>query len=211
MTAERGSFKPLILAGGKSSRLGKPKHLLRTPRGKTLIQQCFDLLKAVYPAAPKIYISVAQETDITSFLDSNFGVAEPIFDAEPNPTLASAGPAAGLLSAYDSDPNATWLVLACDYPLITVSALGQLCREYSPPATCFSNAKGFHEPLIGIWNPEALACLAENVSNGVNGPTSTLKELRCLTISPPACCEHWLFNVNTMTDWNHALEWMMER
>ncbi|KAL6855676.1 hypothetical protein J3F83DRAFT_753912 [Trichoderma novae-zelandiae] len=36
-----------------------------------------------------------------------------------DPTSESAGPATGLLAAYEFDPDATWLVLACDYPLIT--------------------------------------------------------------------------------------------
>jgi molybdopterin-guanine dinucleotide biosynthesis protein A len=112
------------------------------------------------------------------------------------------GPAAGLLAAHCSDPIATWLVIACDYPLLQAAAVHQLVESYEAPATCFKNADGFSEPLLGIWSPQALGTLDENVSGGRSGPAYTLRRLNSKLIVPMQ--EQWLTNVNTEAEWEAA-------
>lgn len=205
MVRETGiPFKPLLLMGGKSTRMGESKHLLVTPSGKTMLQHSFEMLNDLCPAS-KVYVSLAQETPVDLFLRSKQDVAECILDVKPNCTVASAGPATGLLAAFRSDPKATWLVMACDYPLLTTEALRQLCGTYVPPVTCFRNMDGFYEPLIGIWSPTALAALADNVAAGMDSPTAVVKQLDGLAIVPPQDHEDWLLNVNTRRDWDRAL------
>lgn len=204
------SFKPLLLIGGKSTRMGESKHLLVTPSGKTMLQHSFEMLNGLCPAS-KVYVSLAQETPVDPFLRSKQGVTEWILDTEPNCTVASAGPATGLLAAFRSDPKTTWLVMACDYPLLTTEALRQLCGSYVPPITCFKNMDGFYEPLVGIWSPVALAALAENVAAGMDGPTAVMEQLDGLAIVPPQGHEDWLLNVNTREDWDHALSLLRKR
>ncbi|KAK8194396.1 hypothetical protein M8818_007586 [Zalaria obscura] len=114
------------------------------------------------------------------------------------------GPAAGLLAAYDADPEAHWLVLACDYPHITASDLGALLEAYEAPVTCFVNEEGFHEPLVALWSPEALRKLRQNVSNGINGPARTIKMLNGKRMRPER--EMALFNANTPQEWETALQ-----
>lgn len=205
MVREHGfPFKPLLLMGGKSTRMGEPKHLLVMPSGKTMLQHSFEILNELCPAS-KVYISLAQETPIDPFLRSMQDVAECILDVERNCTVASAGPAAGLLAAFRSDPKATWLVVACDYPLLTKDVLRQLCGSYVPPVTCFKNLDGFYEPLIGIWSASALAMLADNVAAGMDSPTTVIRQLDGLAIAPPQDHEDWLLNVNTRKDWDRAV------
>lgn len=196
--------KPLLLIGGNSTRMGEPKHLLVTPSGKTMLQHSFEMLSELCPAT-KVYVSLAQETPIDSFLRSRQDVAECILDLEPNCTVTSAGPAKGLLAAFRSDPKTTWLVLACDYPLLTAEALRQLCGMYAPPVTCFRNADGFYEPLIGIWSAAALETLADNLAAGIGSPAKVVKQLDGLAITPPQGHEDWLLNVNTRGEWDRAL------
>lgn len=81
MVREHGfPFEPLLLMGGKSTRMGEPKHLLVTPSGKTMLQHSFEILNELCPAS-KVYISLAQETPIDPFLRSKQDVAECILDA----------------------------------------------------------------------------------------------------------------------------------
>lgn len=88
-------------------------------------------------------------------------------------------PAAGLLAAYHTDPSAAWLVVACDLPLLISLAILQLREAFESKkdeegqvATCFRNEKGFCEPLLAIWTPEALEKLEENVTKkGKFGPS----------------------------------------
>ncbi|KAL4863303.1 hypothetical protein BDV12DRAFT_202214 [Aspergillus spectabilis] len=84
------------------------------------------------------------------------------------------GPAGGLLAAHRHDSDPDWLLVACDYPFFCVSALRQLTKETIGPVTCFENADGAYEPLLGIWTPLALRLLKENVDRGILGPKSVI-------------------------------------
>ncbi|KAK4099160.1 hypothetical protein N658DRAFT_525780 [Parathielavia hyrcaniae] len=64
------TFTPLILAGGRSTRMQSPKHLLVMPDGRPLYQHQLDVLAATCPDAPAIYISLAQDSILDDFLRS---------------------------------------------------------------------------------------------------------------------------------------------
>lgn len=179
------------------------------PDGSLLYQHQLGLLHTACPEAPVLYVSLAKEspTDLSLRSGSVQSVnrnLEILYDLEANETGRSAGPAAGLLAAYRSNPDMTWLVLACDYPLMTSGALMQLKSSYTAPVTCFRNADGFCEPLVGIWSPQALAQLAESHATGRSGPSSVVRELGGLMLVPESTMVLW--NVNTEEDWGTALE-----
>lgn len=192
--------KPLILAGGKSTRMGTPKHLLRLPDRTPLYQHQINILREIYPAPVTIYISLAKESTLDAFLlnPPDEGL-EIIFDEESNDTAQSGGPSQGLLSAFASDPTATWLVLAVDYPLMDTRGIAQLRDAYEPPVTCFRNGEGFCEPLVGIWSPDALRVLQEKGPR--SGPTSVVKELNGRQIELKPEDKHILTNVNSWPEW----------
>ena len=114
---------PLLLAGGRSTRMGTPKHLLPMPDGRPLYQHQIDLLARTCPDAPTIYISLAQESQLDDYLQTSPTIS---FNNTPKtsnnlylekerhhtPTItivpdlhtntssqSSAGPAAGLFAA----------------------------------------------------------------------------------------------------------------
>lgn len=211
------TFTPLILAGGKSTRMHAPKHLLPMPDRRPLYQHQIDLLALACPDAPTIYISLAQDSPLDDYLrtlptitattttdhpspietqtqppnlnptQENTTTKKKIIiipDLAPNPTPTSAGPAAGLLAAHHVLPDATFLVVACDHPFLTVSVLQRLCRSYQPPVTCFRNAAGFCEPLVAVWGPPALGRLREMVEDSEGsragrgvGPSRVVREV----------------------------------
>ncbi|KXJ87986.1 hypothetical protein Micbo1qcDRAFT_207739 [Microdochium bolleyi] len=89
---------------------------------------------------------------------------------------AGEGPIRGFLAAHEALPDATWLIIACDYPRLTVNAIRYLIDAYESPVTCFQGARAKMEPLVSIWSPEALAQLKRNcdpASTGVAGPQAT--------------------------------------
>jgi molybdopterin-guanine dinucleotide biosynthesis protein A len=205
------SMKVLILAGGHSSRMGSPKHLLPVAGGGPLYLQ---LVRVLYEALPNITIYHVSLAD-RSATDENLRCGEVQLSSESSfagKTIAlrtvtdaasqDIGPAAGLLAAHRYDSAATWLVIACDYPLLGAAAVKQLIEGYKAPATCFQNKEGFGEPLLGIWSPEALESLKRNVENGRSGPNYTLKTLGSTLIKPFQ--EEWLINVNTRPEWEAA-------
>jgi molybdenum cofactor guanylyltransferase len=212
-------IRPLLLAGGKSTRMGAPKHLLRLPSGDVLYQQQLDLLRAAIPNAPTVYISLAQDSALDSFLQSLPSIPSlspsplppppvaVIHDLQPTSSPDSSGPSSGLLAAHYLDPAATWLVIAVDYSLLTVSVLQRLLTSYEPPVTCFRNEEGFCEPLLGVWGPEALKVLADMSEQGGGagsrspGPCKVVKRLGGKMIDVAEENRGKLRGFNTKKEW----------
>lgn len=218
-------LKPLLLAGGKSSRMGTRKELLCLNGHEPMYKQLISILHAACPESDTIFLSVrdseytkglqdggkvsgANKDQLTLHVDGSPLTVQIIYDHESGEEPKEnrdIGPAAGLLSAHRQDPSATWLVTACDYPFLTATALQSL-RHGSTGAvvTCFMNADGFFEPLLGIWTPDALQALQRNVDQGLLGPSAVVKKLGGRTIRPAD--EQWLFNTNDWTEWKEAVE-----
>ncbi|KAF4423694.1 bifunctional molybdenum cofactor biosynthesis [Fusarium acutatum] len=184
------------------------------PDGRPLYQHQIEVLRKACPEAETVYVSLAQDSEMDELLQNASKVSyeatpgensiEIILDLESSQGDESKGPAAGLLAAYDSDPEATWLVVACDYPSITADALQELRTRYKSPVTCFQNQEGFYEPLLGIWSPEATNHLKENCKAGKLSPSKAVRELEGYTYLPEDS-EGLLRNVNIRSEWEDAL------
>ncbi|KAF5676139.1 molybdenum cofactor biosynthesis C [Fusarium heterosporum] len=199
--------------------MGSSKHLLMMPDGRPLYQRQVEILREACPEAKIIHISLAQDSEVDGYLediktaphninDDENNIAA-IFDTETNQEEESKGPAAGLLAAFEHDPGATWLVVACDYPFITAAALQQLQSLYKPPVTCFRNIDGFCEPLLGIWSPEAISRLKSNCQQGMLSPSKVVHEMNGSMYTPPQESDDLLRNVNTKGEWENALKRLM--
>lgn len=200
-------IKPLLIAGGLSTRMGTAKHLLPFTDSRPLYQHTLEHLHDTCPSAGTLYISLRDESqlpslDLTSLTSTSTHI-QPLFDE----MTLSMGPAAGLLAAYAFAPTATWLVVGCDYPLLTTGALCQLLQEYVPPVTCFSNAQGYPEPLLGIWGPAALKKLKDNVAEGEFGPSTVVRSIARKVVRPKD--ERWVFGANTRAEWHAAMDMAM--
>lgn len=137
----------LLLAGGKSRRMGTDKAELVVQDGLTLRERGIQLLQTV---THDVHLSIAADDTTTYSV----------------PTLtdrrANAGPLAGLDAAFARAPDAAWLVLACDLPFLTEDILTELVNARDPEAgaTCFlSRFDSKPEPLCTIYEPSAAANL----------------------------------------------------
>ncbi len=167
----------LVLAGGRSRRLGTDKAALQVD-GQSLLARTVDLLSTV---VDEVFVSAhpAQRDDP---LRHTWRV---LHDRH-----AGLGPAAGLLAAWVHDPAAAWLVLACDMPGLDRATLDRLCRarDVSRAATALRNpADGLPEPLCAIWEPATLARLAAELAAGrVPGPRALLRALDTHLLDAPS-------------------------
>jgi len=185
----------LVLAGGKSSRMGQDKSRMAW-HGKEQMYYMADLLaKAGLPA----YISCrgVQMMDI-----------DPAYALLPD-TVPGAGPLVGLLSAYAARPGAAWLVVACDMPLMDMPTMQQLIEARDPAAlatTYTSPTDGLPEPLITIWEPAAYPLLRAWQQEGYNCPRKWLLRHAAAVKSLVPDSPHALLNTNTPDDAARAWE-----
>jgi molybdopterin-guanine dinucleotide biosynthesis protein A len=145
----------LVLAGGKSTRMGKDKGRLSYYG----IEHRVYLAKMIHPFCEKTYISCPP----TPCSDSLNGF-NPLVD-----TVPSVGPMSGLLSAFLLYPQVAWLVIPCDLPLFSEKNITQLIQERNDQciATVFRSADSNDpEPLIGIWEPTAFPLMEQQFKKG---------------------------------------------
>lgn len=193
--------KALLLCGGQSSRMRTPKHLLSFPDGQPVYVHLFKRILAAHPGVTDIYMSVHdQSAAIGPDLVVGDHCIKMLYD---NGIEGDIGPAAGLLAAYEEDRDCHWLLVACDYPLLSTRDICRLFSMYQEPLTCFINTEGWVEPLLGVWSPISMRQLCENVKNGLTGPKNVVQQLNGVRIDPLDA--HSLFNANTPEEWRRAM------
>ena len=108
------------------------------------------------------------------------------------------GPMGGILSAFQLDPNAAWLVVACDLPFLSKATLRHLAahRNGAKMATAFQSPENeFPEPLITIWEPRGYGTLLRFLGLGYSCPRKALINSDIELLAAPDPNE--LRNVNT--------------
>ena len=150
----------LVLAGGKSVRMGTDKGLLNY-YGKSQRDHAIELLENLHL---KTYLSVRKEQKI-----KDKKTVEDVF--------LGLGPFGAICSAFQSNPNTAWLVLATDLPYVTEEIIQQLLENRDPGkiATAIKGkGKQFPEPLITIWEPKAYPVLLNYLTLGISCPRKVL-------------------------------------
>ncbi|GAB3016408.1 hypothetical protein GCM10027185_10590 [Spirosoma pulveris] len=106
-------------------------------------------------------------------------------------------PLNGILSAFQTEPSAAWLVVACDMPLLTSLSIDALLTNRAPNkmATVFYDSDGLSpEPLLGIYESAFGPILHQAFVNGAVSPRKLLMQNDVQIITVPDRRE--LTNVN---------------
>lgn len=177
-------LRGLVLAGGRSERMHTDKGALHYHA----LDQRQHTAALLHEFCPDVRVSCRpdQVADLPAGLT-------PLPD-----TFLSLGPLGGVLSAFQADPNAAWLVLACDLPFLTRTTLDFLVTHRQPAraATALRSPwDDFPEPLITIWEPRSYGQLLRFLSLGYACPRKALINSDIELLSPPVPAE--LRNVNT--------------
>ena len=188
------SFSALLLAGGKSTRLGRDKAFLKIG-GVPLWQRQLHTLRQLTP--DELFLAGPRTAEWMSACD------EIVTDAR-----AHAGPLAGLVAGLRRCHSAALLTLAIDLPQMTATYLRHLVDACALDSGIVPTREGRLEPLAAIYPVTSLG-LAEELLLGQN---YSLQEFgrRCLAEGllrprPIALNEEVLFfNLNTPADWDAA-------
>ena len=178
----------LVLAGGKSRRMGSDKALLRQ-NGETQLSRAVKLLQT---QLDRVFVS----TTVAQADDAERSQFDQIVDRYDD-----MGPVAGILSAMDSNSDVSWLVLACDLPNIDQATIACLLENLSPdhPATAYrSTYDDLPEPLCAIYRPQARKIIDSFVDQGMNCPRKILIKSNTHLLAQPNPAA--LHNINTPED-----------
>ncbi len=190
ISGENSRIKGLVLAGGKSTRMGADKGLL-TWHGKPQRYHMADMLGTL---CEEVFIS-CRDDQAAEITEAGY---TPLTDV---PAYAGQGPSAAIVTAFERYPDATWLVVACDLPLLDDATLAYLVanRDATKVATTFSSPHdGLPEPLITIWEPAAYTILLSKLREGYKCPRKVLINSDTAILTPPY--PDALANTNTPED-----------
>lgn len=163
LNKEASPIYGLVLAGGKSVRMGQDKGAIQWHA----TEQRYHLFALLNSLCKEVYISC--RADQKSKISEKYPT---ISDA-----YSESGPVYALLSAFQYCPDVAWMVVACDLPLLDVASLQQLLhyRNHSGIATTFQSPFDLlPEPLVTIWEPAAFPLLQQHVADGYRCPRKVL-------------------------------------
>lgn len=181
----------IILAGGKSSRMGQDKGLLEL-YGKPLIEYSIE---ALVPLCSEIII-IANSDEY-----KQFGL--PVY----SDIYTDKGPLGGIYTGLKNSNSQTNIILSCDTPLITSEYLKWLISKHSTSIT-FSRWEDRVHPLASIFDRSTIDSIKNLIEKDQLKMTSlqTREEVQLVNAEENPIFEERIFtNVNTQTELNQLI------
>ena len=180
-------LKAVILAGGKSTRLGRDKTRVRI-QGQTLVQRMVVLARR-FCRDTWVVGQQPEQVDAPWMLDEIPGI----------------GPMGGIITAL-TKLHSPCLVLACDLPGINEDILSRLIahRNFSSGQQCMTTFMqkhtGYIESLVAVYEPRCLELLLASYKQGCYRLSKAVPVPNRLHIPYGIQEEHFFFNVNYPKD-----------
>lgn len=197
----------IILAGGKSTRMGTNKSLLKVG-DKSIIERLHDLLQSNF----KDIILITNEPDDFKIL--GLPVYEDIFRYR--------GPLAGIHSGLKNSKTDLNFIISCDLPFMTMEMINYLIEYKTDKLITVAKADGFIQQLAGKYSRECLSpsekILKEATMNESRDNVQKKRKCNVLSLidlvgaeiisaeSLPFYNKDLYFNMNRTEDYNLLLE-----
>lgn len=177
----------LVLAGGRGSRMGGPKHDVRLADGRTMLEH---VLAVAAPLELPIYLSVSPNPG-DSFCLYNLPMIE---DASP-----FEGPLAAIARAFRETDGEELLIVCCDQPLLRTDVLELLLGKTDEHPVLFRREDGRSlAPFPGLYPKSILPEIEMALARGERSPRRFLEALPCRWVTVGEDIERTLDSVNTM-------------
>ncbi|MCH8880613.1 MAG: molybdenum cofactor guanylyltransferase [Planctomycetes bacterium] len=190
-----------ILAGGKSTRMGRPKALIELPTGGSMIEHTVQVARQITDEV----VVLGREIRLPASLEQLT-----ILDDEKS----DGGPLAGLCSLLKCADPGWGLLLACDMPYIESAVIRRLLAQADPDtdAVVFERSErresyhaccGLYHSRIArapVSDPAQLAPAPEVLFDGDASLNSLLKRIRVKALKPTPEESRQLRNINTPED-----------
>jgi molybdopterin-guanine dinucleotide biosynthesis protein A len=178
----------LVLAGGRSSRLGSAKGQLEF-EGRTLAERAAH---ALWPLCTSVLISIGRGAENPA---PGFVTVE---DAPPG----GKGPLGGIDAGFRATGDADLLVLACDYPLVDTGLMRRVAEAPAPgdDLAIISDSGGRDHPLVALWRRRSAATVAAALAREHLKVRKLLVDLAVRRVGPDRLpgvdLERMMFNLN---------------
>ncbi|MBS4200763.1 molybdenum cofactor guanylyltransferase [Bacillus sp. FJAT-49732] len=181
----------IILAGGKSSRMGENKALMKIG-GKRIIDR---LIEEFIPVSEKVIIIANEELP---------QIDDSVLILEDSETFKGQGPLAGMLTGFTAAGEGLCFVVACDMPLASNKLARQLEQTIIDKKVdaVIPVADGQIHPLFAVYNTRILKDVIETLKDDKRAVKSLLDriEVEYIEIGNSSV----LRNMNTKEDYLEA-------
>jgi molybdopterin-guanine dinucleotide biosynthesis protein A len=195
----------VILAGGRSRRLGQDKALLELA-GIPLLVRVMERLQSMCDD-----IIIAGQLETRMLLPGARIVGD---------LLAGSGALGGIHSGLSASRTPYSLVVACDMPFLSTSLLRYMIRQIGvhddgAPDVVIPRINGYTEPLHALYSCRCLKPIEEYIEQGGGRIVSFFSRVRVRYVEAVEVDrfdpEHRsFFNINTPDDWLRAQNWVQE-
>ncbi|MCA9473809.1 MAG: molybdenum cofactor guanylyltransferase [Nitrospirales bacterium] len=141
----------VLLAGGKSRRMGKDKRELLVG-SETLLERALKVYESVFS---QIKIVVAEHSPVTDTLSHQV-----LTDIFPN-----KGPVGGLFTALSRSASLSVFLAACDMPFLSASLIRRICElSHGFDVTMVQLSTGM-QPMQGVYSRRCTPILKEMIED----------------------------------------------
>lgn len=194
----------IILAGGKSTRMGQDKTLI-TFNHETLVERTVKELK-----------KVTDEIIIASNDTHKYNLPGIIEVPDIYPGM---GPLGGLHAGLIKAKNEYAFVVSCDLPLFSAQLASLLLERRWGYDVVVPGTEGSFEPLCAVYSKNCIGVIEKNILSGVKGVFQLYSQVEALKIlkvnkselSNIPEAEKIFFNLNTPEDYQEFLKGNKQR
>ena len=184
---EQDNITGVILAGGKSSRMGTDKSLLKLD-GITFLER---IISAMNPWVKSIII-------VSNTSEHNKFGPQRVEDL-----IKDSGPLAGLYTGLYHSETEYNLVLSCDVPLINSTILKRLVSEIDDTSDVIQlQSQDKTIPLVAIYRKRCMHTCLELLEQGEKRLRVAINHLNTKTIAVDSEIELYVRNINTRNQLN---------
>jgi molybdopterin-guanine dinucleotide biosynthesis protein A len=180
------SFSAVILAGGRSSRMGRDKARLAIG-GRLLLARQIQLVRET--GAGEIFVSGRADEDYQEF-------GCPVLSDR----FAEAGPLAGIERALAAASASRLLVVAVDMPNLTAVILQQVIERGGGNTGVIPRIDGRMEPLAAMYPKSAWNLAVSQLDNGIFA-AKTFAD-RCVQAGQAVFCDFDATATHYFASWN---------
>jgi len=183
----------VVLAGGKSTRMGRDKALVRVTENRMLE----GAVKALAPEFPEIIISANGSYH-------NIPGTRVIPD-----TMPGRGPLGGIYSCLAESGHQVNFMAACDMPFIDARLAAYLVSLIPGNDAVIPRIGEYYQPLFAVYTKKCLPAIETSLKGGRNKIISFYPNVRARFVSPDEIRQFGdpdriFFNVNTPGDLDRA-------